>query len=800
VGGPIEAVGAVLAEAVASVGGVGGILPVAPAQDGQGCEDDQKDASEGLGRHVAIDSIEEGAGSDAKHSSSGNRLGRGASSERETSTNSHHGVAKPCHVAATSGSVVDTTAPVEHELSEEEADVFEEAEECSDVDMDTNRAVPSRQHRAEDPPAGSGEEDGEEDGWDEEYVSDSEWQQMEAAAAAAARDFAEGSSSTAASRDWLPLHRAAENLRLRLQRVRVIVEQGSQKESSEEGSGSVLELRLAELHLTTTDAQWREEDAPMAQVRDGAELHKRIRLHGLEVAVLDRAYELDGEEPKPIPQLILSAPEPPLNTKAPLAQSSQPSSNSSCTLKDSLVNDDAAQGTHRDADAHGVGQQSDFAQPGEVHVGDPAQSRDLNDDGGPPGSVEIIDTSRLSAACGAARARAHDDAACATDRTGCANNNAPADEDFARRINLLLGICGELRLTKHLKQELFGSVVRDFAGGSYDVSLALSSAQTPRFEVPEMRVRLKWQAERKAYSLSFLSGAQVSLTHGVDSVALSAAAGWYARLRRAQAAVAPPAEELLRAAQEEIARLRKTLARSEEAQRQARLSCLAAELLSSVLPSTCKNTTETEENKAASPVRECSMGPAREKARGAFPAGTALDPPGVPNAMARRKIPSIDSSDTSASHSTLSDSQPLSTPVTSLGEVAGAQRLAYESTCAYLASAAMEAQQRTLSLHTMLIGLLAEDDRLEAIQALEACQALCTHTTTSAAEGAVGMQAIMALANDSASQEAPRTDNQSHPVSANSWRTLSGRMNGPEGYRLGDGARTALRWIGSRHP
>ena len=226
VGGPIEAVGAVLAEAVASVGGVGGILPVAPAQDGQGCEDDQKDASEGLGRHVAIDSIEEGAGSDAKHSSSGNRLGRGASSERETSTNSHHGVAKPCHVAATSGSVVDTTAPVEHELSEEEADVFEEAEECSDVDMDTNRAVPSRQHRAEDPPAGSGEEDGEEDGWDEEYVSDSEWQQMEAAAAAAARDFAEGSSSTAASRDWLPLHRAAENLRLRLQRVRVIVERG----------------------------------------------------------------------------------------------------------------------------------------------------------------------------------------------------------------------------------------------------------------------------------------------------------------------------------------------------------------------------------------------------------------------------------------------------------------------------------------------------------------------------------------------------------------------------------------------
>jgi hypothetical protein len=77
------------------------------------------------------------------------------------------------------------------------------------------------------------------------------------------------------------------------------------------------------------------------------------------------------------------------------------------------------------------------------------------------------------------------------------------------RVHFFRGICSEVRLTKHLKRELHGSVARDFAGGLYEVALSLSSAETPRFNLPEMRVRLEWEPERAAYRLSFLSGAQV---------------------------------------------------------------------------------------------------------------------------------------------------------------------------------------------------------------------------------------------------------------------------------------------------
>jgi len=83
---------------------------------------------------------------------------------------------------------------------------------------------------------------------------------------------------------------------------------------------------------------------------------------------------------------------------------------------------------------------------------------------------------------------------------------------------LVRGISGDLRLTKHLKRTLHGSVARDFAGGYYDVSVALKSAEAPRFEVPEMRIGLEWQAERDAYILSFLSGAQVTTVESTEGV------------------------------------------------------------------------------------------------------------------------------------------------------------------------------------------------------------------------------------------------------------------------------------------
>jgi hypothetical protein len=104
----------------------------------------------------------------------------------------------------------------------------------------------------------------------------------------------------------------------------------------------------------------------------------------------------------------------------------------------------------------------------------------------------------------------------------------------------------------------------------------------------------------------------------------------------------------------------------------------------------------------------------------------------------------------------------------------------------------MESQQRAQSLHALLTALLANDCRPEAAVALEACRGLCAHTAAVSAEGATATQALMALASEAAAQATEQRDTTA------SWRAASGRADGPDGYRLGDGARTAMRWIGNR--
>lgn len=283
----------------------------------------------------------------------------------------------------------------------------------------------------------------------------------------------------------------------------------------------------------------------------------------------------------------------------------------------------------------------------------------------------------------------------------------------------------------------------------------------------------------------------MTLSHGVDAVALSAAAGWYARLRRAQAAVAPPAEELLRAAHEELLRLRRALDRSEEALRNARLEGLAAELLCSVLPAGQPTDTPAAgsvwaEGSAAvahaPPVAQA--GTAASPRRGAYASLGSTGSGG-------RKIPGSPSTSTQVSGSSASSSS-AGASLAGAAELTAAHRLAYQSTCARLASSAMESQQRAQALQAQLAALLAGDGRPDVAEALEACQGLCAHTAGAAAEGAAATQAVMALASEAAGQAGEQ------PAAGASWRAASGRAEGPDGYRLGDGARTAMRWIGNR--
>jgi len=155
------------------------------------------------------------------------------------------------------------------EESEEDGDAYQEAEEASDVEDGEGGG------RGSDP---DGAKDLDElpvdiatdldDDLDLEWEAG--WEEVEAAAGGFGPGLGVGTAAAAAAvaRDWLPLHRAAENLRLKLERVRVLVAEGSQADAGVRGGvgSSVLEVRLSELRLSTTDAAWGEDAAPMAQV------------------------------------------------------------------------------------------------------------------------------------------------------------------------------------------------------------------------------------------------------------------------------------------------------------------------------------------------------------------------------------------------------------------------------------------------------------------------------------------------------------------------------------------------------
>ena len=55
--------------------------------------------------------------------------------------------------------------------------------------------------------------------------------------------------------------------------------------------------------------------------------------------------------------------------------------------------------------------------------------------------------------------------------------------------------------------------------------------ESPRLELPKLRLGLTWEAACGCYAITFLSGAALTLEHALDAPTLRAAAGWYAALK-----------------------------------------------------------------------------------------------------------------------------------------------------------------------------------------------------------------------------------------------------------------------------
>jgi len=99
------------------------------------------------------------------------------------------------------------------------------------------------------------------------------------------RSSSSSSKRSSSSEDWLPLHRAAENLQLSLRNT-VVVLRGLEP-------GRSLVCRLEQATLSTTDSEW----APIQKVAadavdDGSVLHKEVSFFGLDVQ-LQRAQEAE---------------------------------------------------------------------------------------------------------------------------------------------------------------------------------------------------------------------------------------------------------------------------------------------------------------------------------------------------------------------------------------------------------------------------------------------------------------------------------------------------------------------------
>ena len=101
-------------------------------------------------------------------------------------------------------------------------------------------------------------------------------------------------------KDWLPLHRAIENMRLTVRNVKVRV-RGREP-------GDILEANVSELKLTTTDANWKENVDGVVEAVDGEVIHKVLSISGVDVTTeklrREARVSLSGAPPKDVTCLV----------------------------------------------------------------------------------------------------------------------------------------------------------------------------------------------------------------------------------------------------------------------------------------------------------------------------------------------------------------------------------------------------------------------------------------------------------------------------------------------------------------
>ena len=102
---------------------------------------------------------------------------------------------------------------------------------------------------------------------------------------------------------------------------------------------------------------------------------------------------------------------------------------------------------------------------------------------------------------------------------------------------LIHGVCGQVKVTKHLRSALSGSVAKDYIGDRYNIDFSLECAGRPRLSFPSLPITLEWDEARGTFKTMLTGEIRTSFSHVIQAPELAECMWWCMQLADAFNAV-----------------------------------------------------------------------------------------------------------------------------------------------------------------------------------------------------------------------------------------------------------------------
>ena len=91
---------------------------------------------------------------------------------------------------------------------------------------------------------------------------------------------------------------------------------------------------------------------------------------------------------------------------------------------------------------------------------------------------------------------------------------------------LIHGVCGQVKVTKHLRSVLSGSVAKDYIGDRYNIDFSLECVGRPRLSFPSLPITLEWDEARGTFKTMLTGEIRTSFSHVIQAPELAECMWW----------------------------------------------------------------------------------------------------------------------------------------------------------------------------------------------------------------------------------------------------------------------------------